>query len=62
VGDCDDIAVRFRQVASRWDLRSLHDEVAKALSDLDAASQPYVPSQLVLALDKFLDSYGERPK
>ena len=57
----DDIAGRFRTVASRWDLAGLKDDVAAALGDLDAPARPHVPSQLVLALDMFLNSYGDQP-
>lgn len=56
------IAERFRHVASRWDLRGLHDAVAEALGDLEAAPQPQVPTHLVRALDMYLDAYGEPPE
>lgn len=54
----DDIAGRFRAVASRWDLRGLRSEIIAALDDIEPARRPYVPTQLVRALDMAIDSYG----
>lgn len=56
--DDDDIAGRFRAVASRWDLESLRSEVAAVLDDIEPSRRPYVPTQLVRALDMAIDSYG----
>lgn len=52
------VTERFERLVIRWDLRGLHDELTRLLSDVDEAERPYVASELRRALDMFLDSYG----
>ncbi|MGN6132034.1 MAG: hypothetical protein ACTHOK_16955 [Nocardioidaceae bacterium] len=52
------VTERFERLVIRWDLRGLHDELTRLLSDVDEAERPYVASELRQALDMFLDSYG----
>jgi hypothetical protein len=52
------VTERFEQVVIRWDVRRLHDELTRVLSEVDQAEWPYVPSELRRALDMFTDSYG----
>ncbi len=54
----ESVTERFERLVIRWDLRGLHDELSRALSDLDEAERPHVPSELRRALDMFLDSYA----
>lgn len=54
----DGVFERFEVVAAQWDLQGLRRDVAGALDDLEESERPYVPTQLVFALDMFLDSYG----
>lgn len=51
------LAEPFMALALRWDLRQLHSEVVAALSTIELAGQPYVPTQLARSLHMFLDSY-----
>lgn len=52
----ESITERFEQLVTRWDLRGLQEELTRALTEMDEAERPYVPSELRRALDMFLDS------
>lgn len=54
----NDVVESLRDVAVRWDLRTIQREVTDALDPPSEASQPYVATNLVRALDMFIDSYG----
>jgi hypothetical protein len=53
-----DVSERFVLLAARWNLQALRQELIEALADIEEPQRPYVPSQLVRALDMFVDSYG----
>ena len=55
----DEVAERFRTLASHWDLAGLQAEIAAALDGVDPSRTTYVPAQLLRALDMFLDAYAD---
>ena len=56
----DNYAERMLALAARWDLRALQQELCEAMGETPQGQRVYVPSQLALALDRFLDSYGDK--
>lgn len=52
---------RMQALAARWDLRALQQEPFEAMGETPEGQRVYAPSQLALALDRFLDSYGGKP-
>jgi hypothetical protein len=54
----DDVVESLREVAVRWDLQAIRRELTDAIDQSQQATQPYVATNLIRALDMFIDSYG----
>jgi hypothetical protein len=53
--------LRLRDIARRYDIEGLRDEIDAALEGLPEKEKPFVPTRLVTALDRFHDSYVRQP-
>lgn len=54
----DDIVESLREVASRWHLAAVQREVEDALAQQKESERPYVATNLIRALDMFVDAYS----
>lgn len=53
----DDVVESLREVAARWDLSEIQQEVMVAVSHESELGRPYVATNLIRALDMFIDAY-----